>query len=251
MHKNFTRELVATGIQELHSQKIFTSLQVEQALDHLLAKLHLFMMEIPFSAEVLTVFLARLVLDEVLFPSTLHRLAESHPVGTCAASVVAKARIMLSAPNRLEVINGFWVGSSSSPRDLEKVKVQIKTILQEYLASCDLDEAVQSLWELDIPYMQHEVVKRALVLALDGQDEAKARVNALLATLSAHGLVSCEQMELGFERVFGELNDLMLDVPNADAELAVLFVRARANGCLSSCNNIPDAVQSRIQLIRA
>merc|ERR1711998_437244 len=99
----------------------------------------------------------------------------------------------------------------------------------EYIVGCDLEEAIQSLWELDIICMWHEVVKRAIVLCLDGGDEQKARVSALLATLSAYGLVTLEQMKLGFERTFAEYDEILLDVPDAARMLALMLARARAN----------------------
>ena len=43
--------------------------------------------------------------------------------------------------------------------------------------------------------MCSQVVKRVVVLGLDGNQEGKARVGALLTTLSANGLVTLEAMK--------------------------------------------------------
>ena len=65
---------------------------------------------------------------------------------------------------------------------------------QEYIASEDKAEAARCLRELAVPFFHHEVVKQALLLAMEAPS-AEAPLLALLAHMAGTGLVSGSQME--------------------------------------------------------
>jgi len=244
-------ELVAQTLSQLVGTGKVSAEHLEQAVAVMVGQIDHVMIDHPNSAEELTVFIARFIVDEALAPAALKRLREPYQSGSCAATVLAQAHVKLSGANRLELITEHWVTTEIPAEELDQAKSQIKSVLQEYLTNCDIEAAVESLLDMNNHGLWDEVVKRVVVLGLDGNDEGKARVGVLLTTLSANGLVTLEAMKKGFERVFAEFDDLLLDVPEAAPKLALVLSSARANGCLSRVNNIPTSVQEQLRTMNA
>merc|ERR1712166_835532 len=240
-------ELVAQTVSQLVGTGKVAAEHLEQAVAVMVGQIDHVMIDHPNSAEELTVFIARLIVDEALAPSSLKRLREPYQSGSCAATVLAQAHVKLSGVNRLELITEHWVTPEIPAEELVYAKGQIKSVLQEYMCNCDIKAVVDSLLDMNNHGLWDEVVKRVVVLGLDGNQEGKARVGALLTTLSANGLVTLEAMKKGFERVFAEFDDLLLDVPDAAPMLALILSSARANGCLSRVDNVPSSVQEQLR----
>jgi len=57
---------------------------------------------------------------------------------------------------------------------------------KEYLLSRQLEEASRCVRELSVPHFHHEIVKRAVVTALDKSDEDRQAMSSLLAYLQAN-----------------------------------------------------------------
>lgn len=102
---------------------------------------------------------------------------------------------------------------------------QVAELLEEYLDSGDIDEAAQSLQELDLPRYDHWFVKRAITLAMDHHDREREMVSVLLSTIYSE-VVSAEHMARGLHDVLDALDDLTLDVPDAADQLATFIARA-------------------------
>jgi hypothetical protein len=111
-----------------------------------------------------------------------------------------------------------------------------------------------------VPHFHHELVKKALVLAIEDQG-AVAMIVALLAHCGSSALILPEQFALGVQRTRQALPDLVLDVPTAPAALdgtntpAVLVPKYRCafhefvglrNQCL--CRNSKRHARSRVAM---
>ena len=77
------------------------------------------------------------------------------------------------------------LGSAASTRE---------RLLQEYVASADQAEAERCLRELAVPFFHHELVKQALLAAMEAP-AAQRPLLALLARMADSGLVSGSQMQ--------------------------------------------------------
>ncbi|KAH0615664.1 hypothetical protein JD844_025963 [Phrynosoma platyrhinos] len=124
-------------------------------------------------------------------------------------------------------------------------------LLREYLLSGDVSEAELCLRHLEVPHFHHELVYewssetswltprwpaaaitpllsiwcsgpfspmlfQAVVMVLESSgDTAVAMMVKLLKVLWETGLVTLDQMNRGFQRVYNELGDISLDVPLA------------------------------------
>ena len=66
----------------------------------------------------------------------------------------------------------------------------LQALLEEYLGSGDTAEAARCLHDLTVPLYHHEMVKRALLMALDPTGHHAASLFGLLAKLAASGEVN-------------------------------------------------------------
>ena len=67
---------------------------------------------------------------------------------------------------------------------------RLQALLEEYLGSGDTAEAARCLHDLTVPLYHHELVKRALLMALDPTGHHAASLFGLLAKLAASGEVN-------------------------------------------------------------
>ncbi|MGH0151670.1 UNVERIFIED_CONTAM: hypothetical protein FKN15_042116 [Acipenser sinensis] len=92
----------------------------------------------------------------------------------------------------------------------------VNLLLKEYLVSGEVSEAERCLRDLEVPHFHHELVYEAVVMVLESNGETA--VNMMVKLLKAFwetGLITIDQMNRGFQRVYDELPDINLDVPHA------------------------------------
>lgn len=89
-------------------------------------------------------------------------------------------------------------------------------LLQEFISSGDIEEASRCLRYLEVPHFHHELVYEAIVMALEANSATKEEaICKLLKAFDSAILITRDQMERGFFRVFDELPDISMDVPLA------------------------------------
>lgn len=115
-------------------------------------------------------------------------------------------------------------------------------LLREYLLSGEVSEAEQCLRELEVPHFHHELVYEAVLLVLEGSGPVEKMVT-LLKVLWESGLVTLDQMNRGFRRVYEELGDISLDVPRAHGLLERLLERCCERGVVTRA--LRDACPAR------
>jgi len=69
---------------------------------------------------------------------------------------------------------------------------------------------------------------------LDGKQRQRAMMSALIAELHGRSVMSSAQIELGFQRLDEEMEDLELDVPSAARVVKVFKEQAIADGVLNA-----------------
>jgi len=205
---------------------------VAKGFERLFEALDDLVLDAPRAPTIISDFLVRCVVDEVLPPAYL----VDRVFAALGGPVVARARRMLSRDHAGAKLERIWgPGDGREARDL---KVLVDQLLGEFAAADDVDEAVACVRELQAPSFGHEVVKRAVVFFLAASDDARRRCSALLKALATHDetspVLTPTQARLGFERLRAALPDLRLDVPNAEALLDDFEARALADGVLLS-----------------
>ena len=97
---------------------------------------------------------------------------------------------------------------------LPEFKLQVEELLREYFDSCDSDEVIRSLEELQCKEYHPDVVKKAISISLDKHPRERELVSRLLTCLHPSPL-SDSDMEAGFNVLLDSLDDLSTDVPEA------------------------------------
>lgn len=223
--KERERELVSRLLSELYPRMI-TSEHIAKGFERLFEMQEDLLLDIPSASKDLEAFLVRAVIDEILPPKFL-----SDPfIAGLGGDIVICARNLLSREHVGAKIQRVWGPGDGRPVD--ELKIAIDQLLEEYLISQNLDEASNCVKELAVEQFHHELVKRAVTCALDKTDSDRTAMSSLLAYLVATEVVSEKQMSKGFDRLYGRIDDLCLDVPNAPKFLSAFVEQAQSDGCL-------------------
>lgn len=165
--------------------------------------------DVPMARDNISTYLARCVVDEVLPPSFLSDIVVSNLGG----DIVDHAKRMLSREHNGAQLERIWGPGDGRP--VKEMKVSVDLLIQEYILSGDIEEATRCIRELNSSYFHHEIVKRAISQALDKSQDAQIQLSALFSHLSKYEVISTEQFDKGFMRVYENMQDLSLDIPNA------------------------------------
>jgi len=176
----------------------------------------------PAARESITIFLARCVVDEVLPPSFLSDIV----VCNLGGDVVEQAKFLLNREHAGAHLERIWGPGDGRP--VREMKVAVDLLIQEYFVSGDVDEASRCIRELNSHFFHHEIVKRGITRVLDKSEETKDQLLRLFVHLSQAEVISLEQFTKGFSRVFQNMQDLSLDIPNALSLANAFKVRAIA-----------------------
>ncbi|PRQ24550.1 putative initiation factor eIF-4 gamma, MA3 [Rosa chinensis] len=194
--------------------------------------------DIPDTVDVLALFIARAVVDDILPPAFLKKQMNYLPEDSKGVEVLKRAeKGYLAAPLHAEIIERRWGGSKK--RTVEDVKAKINNLLIEYVVSGDKKEACRCIKDLKVPFFHHEIVKRALVMAMERR-QAEGRLLDLLKEAAEEGLINSSQVSKGFGRMIDYVDDLSLDIPNARGILQSLISKAASEGwvCASSLKSL-------------
>lgn len=226
--KDRERELTSRLLCELRSRNGLLSMeQCGKGFERIFELIDDLVLDNPHAKKQVAQFLARGIADEVLPPSFL-----SDPlVESLGGEMVEQAKVLLSIKHGVVRLERVWGLGEGSP--VEMLKPEIKLILREYLSSGDIDEACACIKKLNVAHFHHEVVKRAIVIAMDKQQRERAMMSSLLDELVRREVVSTQQFQLGFTRVVQEADDLELDTPGAKQILRVFVSQALSDGCLA------------------
>lgn len=125
------------------------------------------------------------------------------------------ADTLLSMKHGLVRLHNVW-GVGGALRPVKALTRQMSLLLQEFLSSGDIDEATRCLRELEVPHFHHELVYEAIVMALEANSIIKEEALCnLLKSFSDAVIITLDQTERGFLRVFDDLPDISMDVPLA------------------------------------
>ncbi|GJN39809.1 hypothetical protein PR202_gb28952 [Eleusine coracana subsp. coracana] len=244
-HRYFVKKLVSMAMDRHDKEKemasvllsslygnVISSTQIRLAFVLLLDAVDDLAVDIPDAVDILALFIARAVVDDILPPAFLSKAKVSLSESSKGMQVVQTAeKSYLSAPHHAELIERKWGGSTQIT--VEEAKKRITDLLKEYIKNGDTAEACRCIRELAVPFFHHEVVKRALTLGME-RPVAENLITKLLKEASEECLISSSQMLKGFARVAESLDDLSLDIPSAKSEFQLLVSKAISEGWLDS-----------------
>ena len=129
-------------------------------------------------------FIARAIVDDVLPPSFVslvpERLAASSPR---VRQVLSTVQQLVEKGGARSMVQSWGAASKST---VDELKAAVKALVDEYFVERELQEAVRCVRELDAAHFGHEVVKRIVYQAVERGDKDLASATALLKGLLDH-----------------------------------------------------------------
>jgi len=241
LHEQFVKKLIIFSMEKQGHEresvsKLLSSIsgvamtpeKIAEGFQAALNSLEDVVLDTPHAVDILSKFLARAIIDEVLPPAFLKHAAIENPL---AEQCLTVANNLSNQPFRSERLAEVWgVGDISS---VKSFKEEITLLFEEYLTNADYNDAEQSVRELNSSHFHPQLVKQALRLAL-GKDEAdRKKILSLLAFFCKSDLISQDHVEKGFGYCCETLDDLKLDVVNAPTLLVEFIRTAKAEGWLN------------------
>lgn len=231
--KDREREMISALLPQLCSA-VITQDQASLGFTRLLAASDDVALDIPDAPRLLTLFLGRAIVDEVLPPKFLVDSVSFLTAHGAGVGIVKTTGSLLSARHSAERFATCWHARAETP-GARATSASMKELLEEYLKSGDEQEATRCLRDLGAPHFHHELVYLAVVAALnteEGQDDVPSL--KLIKGLAASGEISSTQMRLGFDRLKGDIDDLSLDYVHAGVLVPKFEAKAAMEGWLVS-----------------
>eukprot|EP00270_Netrium_digitus_P006733 TRINITY_DN1940_c0_g2_i1.p1 TRINITY_DN1940_c0_g2~~TRINITY_DN1940_c0_g2_i1.p1 ORF type:complete len:790 (-),score=274.19 TRINITY_DN1940_c0_g2_i1:16-2385(-) len=234
------KEMAAVLLSSLYCDVIQPE-QVEKGFHRIVSAADDLSLDCPDADDVIALFITRAIVDDILPPAFLSRarkslVVEGNGKESKAAAVLRLAESHLTDPHHAERVERVWGGSSRVTVDMAKER--IKKLLKEYVVSGDKVEACRCIRELNLPFFHHEVVKCALIMAMELPSSSTGHVALLdlLKETAEEGLISLSQMAKGFGRLSEAkaMADLSLDIPQAKELLLQFISTAIASQWLSA-----------------
>ncbi|ONI08152.1 hypothetical protein PRUPE_5G160100 [Prunus persica] len=225
------KEMASVLLSSLYAD-VISPIQIRDGFFILLESADDLAVDILDAVDILALFLARAVVDDILPPAFLTRAKKALPESSKGVQVIQTAeKSYLSAPHHAELVERRWGGSTHIT--VEEMKKKIAGLLREYVESGDTFEACRCIRELGVSFFHHEVVKRALILAMEIRT-SEPLIMKLLKEAAEEGLISSSQMVKGFSRLAETLDDLALDIPSASTLFDSLVPKAISEGWLDA-----------------
>lgn len=154
-HKPSQREMTSVLISDLYGH-VVTELDIAKAFDQLLRNLPDLILDTPDASIVLGNFIARAVADDCLPPKfvTTHKEA---PANNQASEALSRADTLLSMKHGLVRLDNVW-GLGGGLRPVKYLTRQMTLLLQEFVSSGDVQEAIRCAQDLEVPHFHHELV---------------------------------------------------------------------------------------------
>lgn len=227
-HKQSQREMTSVLISDLYGRSV-TRDDICAGFDLLLANLPDIMLDTPEAPHLLGNFIARAVADDCIPPKYAYQ-SDREDLDQHGQAALVRATTLLSMHDGWGQLDNVW-GVGGALRPVQTITQQMSMLLQEYLLSRDLSEAQRSIKELEVPHFHHELIYEAIIMTLEAFNEStEVAICELFRTLDSTCIVSPEQMEQGFRRVYEDMTDIVLDIPLAYSILDRFMQRCQRAG---------------------
>jgi len=224
----YEREIVSKLLLSIYEVAV-TPEHIAEGFQLALDSLDDIVLDTPDAVDVLSKFLARAIIDEIVAPAFLKTAIAKSPR---AEECLGLANAQTNQPFRSERLAHIWgAGDLSS---VKRLKEESALVIEEFLTNGDLKEAYQSVRDLNAHYFHPQLVKLALRLSLTKDEVQQKKILSLLASFCESGVISKDHVREGFNQCCKSLPDLKLDVLNAPIVLVGFIKTAKTEGWLDS-----------------
>lgn len=214
------RELTSRLLSDL-TGKVLSQGDMARAFDKMLRELPDLILDTPEAPQMLGQFIARAIADHALPMAFLDRYKGKVDCDHARAAL-DRAAVLLSMKREMVRLDNVW-GVGGGLRPVKHLVREMNLLLKEYLVSGEVSEAEHCLRDLEVPHFHHELVYEAVVMVLESKgDKAIQMMVKLLQSFWKSGLITLDQMNRGFQRVYEELPEITLDVPHAHSIMEAL-----------------------------
>lgn len=221
------RELVSHLLPSLYPN-VLSYEKIAEGFSALLERLQDLKLDTPSAPELLSMFLARAVVDDVLPPSFLSPDTADEEL---AKDTLQKAWGMTRGKHAASRLAHIW--GPGGEQSVKRLKERIVSLLEDYLVQQDTLAADRAVRELNSPHFHYQVAKKAAQVCIESSDEAtKTHLSQLLSQFHKSGLISTEHMVAGFKIIADILSDIELDTPLARPRFVALVDKAIVDGYL-------------------
>eukprot|EP00879_Flechtneria_rotunda_P027618 GHRR01029593.1.p1 GENE.GHRR01029593.1~~GHRR01029593.1.p1 ORF type:complete len:199 (+),score=60.34 GHRR01029593.1:872-1468(+) len=162
--KDKEREMASSLLSNFYAEVISAD-QMQKGFARLVESIDDLVLDVPDAVELLSLFIARGVVDDVLPPACTSRWAAGAPEGSNLAALKHKVDLHLAARHSAERMLRCW--GSGAGQSYAETKERIAKVLAEYLDSYDVAEASRCLRSLGVPFFHHELVKQGVHDAME------------------------------------------------------------------------------------
>ncbi|XP_048827149.1 programmed cell death protein 4-like [Brienomyrus brachyistius] len=207
------RELTSRLLSDMVG-KVLTEAEMARAFDKMLKDLPDLILDTPEAPQMLGQFIARAIADHAL-PMDFLTCYKGKVDCDHARAALDRAAVLLSMKTKMVRLDNVW-GVGGGQRPVKHLIKEMNLLLKEYLVSGEVSEAERCLGHLEVPHFHHELVYEAVVMVLESNSESAIQMMVkLLKAFWESGLITLDQMNRGFQRVYDELPEINLDVPHA------------------------------------
>ncbi|XP_019644335.1 PREDICTED: programmed cell death protein 4-like isoform X4 [Branchiostoma belcheri] len=241
------REMTSRLISDLYG-KILTQKEMATAFDSILDDLADLTLDTPDAPHVVGSFIARAVADDVLPPKYVTEYRGSGDSKQTRAAL-DRAHVLLSMKHGMVRLDNVW-GVGGGQRPVKYLIKKMNMLLREYLSSRDIQEATRCLQELEVPHFHHELVYEAVVTVLEaGSEQVDTAILMLLKSLADAIILTVDQIDRGFDRVFESMPDIVLDVPNAHTVLERFSEECHKEGVITNRTKAKVPIRARKRFV--
>lgn len=244
-HKHHHCEMTSVFISDMYG-RVVNGPEIAQGFSLVLQNLPDLILDTPEAPTLLGNFIARAVADDCIPPRfvTDPKLEE---MNDHAVAALKRADTLLTMKKGWAHLDNVW-GLGGPLRPVRVITKEMAMLLDEYLSSRDLKEAHRCLLELEVPHFHHELVYEAVVKAIESISQSvEEALCDLLKSLYDTCILSPEMLEQGFQRVYEDMTDIVLDVPLAYIMLDRIVERCSRSGVLTDkvIKNMPSRGRKR------
>lgn len=170
-------------------------------------------------------FIARSIADKCIDNTSSKYFAQYKGHVKCAKMQAAldKAETLVSMKD-FYFLNNIWNAKSSGFRPVRELADRMNEIIREYYDSGDVAETQRCLKELNVPHFVHEFVYELIDFCLEKNTERAQQLTIeLLENLTRSAMITYDQLKTGMFRLFDDMDDIQLDVPNVYEQLQTLL----------------------------
>jgi programmed cell death protein 4 len=143
-------------------------------------------LDTPGIAGIVSNFIARAIVDDVLPPCFLSLVPGKLVTTGRGKEISCGVRALLEHQGSNRIMHVWGSGAKQS---LDELRESIKMLVDEYLESGDAGEAVRCVQELDAPHFGHQIIKSLIYKAVEsGEEEVRKSIALIKALLSGNFL---------------------------------------------------------------